>query len=43
VLQVKQKINHGHISINGKKVTFPNFRLKSQDKVMLKGFIENPL
>ncbi len=42
-LQIKQKINHGHIRINGKKVTCSNFKLKLKDQITLDGFISNSL
>lgn len=42
-LQIKQKINHGQIYINNKKVTSPNFQIKLNDKILIKGFIHNPL
>lgn len=41
-LQIKQKINHGHIYINNQKVTSPNIQLKFNDKIMIKGFVINP-
>jgi ribosomal protein S4 len=40
-LQIKQKIKHGHVRINGKKVTCSHLQLKKNDQIMLKGFISN--
>lgn len=42
VLQVKQQISHGHISVNGKKVKSPNIQLSLYDQITLNGFISNP-
>ena len=42
-LQIKQKINHGHFYINGKKVKSPNIQINLIDKISIKGLIHNPL
>jgi hypothetical protein len=40
-LQVRQKIKHGLIRLNGKRVTCPNLVLKTKDRLSLGGFIPN--
>lgn len=37
--QVKQKINHGHIYLNGKKVKSGNIRLVAGDQAAISGFV----
>lgn len=45
ILQINQKINHGHVKINGKVVRYKKYRLKVGDKVevqkMTQEFIPN--
>ena len=31
--QARQLVNHGHIAVNGKRVTIPSFLVKAGDKV----------
>lgn len=41
-LQVKQLINHGHISINNKKVTSGNYKIQLGHELKVNGFISKP-
>ena len=36
VFSSRQLINHGHIKVNGRKVTIPGYQLKEEDKIELK-------
>ncbi len=35
--QARQFVNHGHVEVNGKRVTIPSFRVRVGDKVTLRG------
>lgn len=34
--KARQAVNHGHIRVNGKKVTIPSYQLKVKDKISIK-------
>jgi small subunit ribosomal protein S4 len=34
--QARQLVRHGHVSVNGKRVTIPSFRVRQGDEVVLK-------
>lgn len=34
--QARQFVNHGHVDVNGKRVTIPSFRVRTGDKISLR-------
>ncbi|GIR36460.1 MAG: hypothetical protein CM15mP49_18450 [Actinomycetota bacterium] len=34
--QARQFVNHGHVSVNGKRVDIPSYRLRKDDEVTLR-------
>jgi len=41
VFAARQFINHGHVLVNGKRVTIPSYRAKPGDVVSLKESVKN--
>lgn len=39
--KARQAVNHGHVLVNGKKVSVPSYLVKPGDKIALKRVIEN--
>ena len=41
--QARQFVRHGHIHVNGKRVTIPSYRVRKGDKVTLREHIDEPV
>jgi small subunit ribosomal protein S4 len=41
VFAARQLINHGHITVNGKKVDIPSYRVKDSDEIAVVGKMQN--
>ena len=37
IFSARQLINHGHLTVNGKKVNIPSFLVKAEDSISLPG------